>query len=91
MADQEKGDTVSSFDYFEEEKLKLVLFCIVSHFLFLVNHPKKAVKEKKAVREGRKESLLEPTNLINCSSSFHIYSCLQRKLILEKKTRKCKR
>ena len=63
----------SLFDYllfFWSWELEIFLFCIVAHFLFLVNHPKKAVKERKAVREARKESVLELTNLITAVQDF---------------------
>ena len=71
MGRQAKG--YSLFDYllfFWSWELEIFLFCIVAHFLFLVNHPKKAVKERKAVREARKESVLELTNLITAVQDF---------------------
>ena len=58
--------------YFWSGELEMVLFCIVSHFLFLVNHSTK-------LSAARKESLLELTNRINCISRFHIFVILSEK------------
>ena len=63
---------------FEVENWKWFLFsalCRISLFSWII---------RQSCQPARKESLLKLTNLINCTSSFHIYSFLQGKRYWEK-------